>query len=660
MALAPVVKAANDAYSPDAAGNFSTGFTLGTTTPTAGGNASPASGDSLFFGTQTTGTTTLNDDLAAGFIFGGLTFNSGASAFTIAGNSFTLASGGTIANNSTALQTINNNISFGTGTTAASITTVTGGGNFVFGGALTGSAPVNLTGAGTVTLSGTSTNTTGLVTVNAGTTLILSHGVVGTLTTATTRNAIGGGGLTIAGGTVQIGLTATNGGNYQINSTAIPTINSGTLDLNGSAQNLAGVASVNTTGIVTSTSATATTLTIGNSNGTNASYAGIIQDGGGVALAVQKANTNTQTLTGASTYTGSTAIAGGTLAVSSLNSVTTNGTLGTTHSASSSLGAPTTTTNGTIGIGTGTAAGQLTYIGAGETTDRVIKMGGTTGGTTLDQSGTGALKFTSNFTATGAGIKTLTLQGSTVGTGEIAGIIPNNSATNTTSVTKAGTGTWTLSGATTYTGTTSITGGTLNLAKAGTTVGTGGTLTAASPISVTAGTLSLNANDTIGTANTVGLGGGILNLANGTLTGRGAAVAGGTATGTSTTGVGMLTLTANSTLSFAGASGTIVFSGFDPSASNFKLAVTGSNFGTATNSADSTNDRLIFGTALTQAQLNDITFNGAAGATEVQLGTTSFYEVIAPVPEPSTWVTGLLSFGLLGCSLRRRLGLANG
>jgi autotransporter-associated beta strand protein len=75
------------------------------------------------------------------------------------------------------------------------------------------------------------------------------------------------------------------------------------------------------------------------------------------------------------------------------------------------------------------------------------------------------LKFTSALTATGAGSKTLTLQGSTNGTGEIAAAIVDNSGTHKTSVVKGGTGAWTLSGTNTNTGTTTINAGTLQLAK---------------------------------------------------------------------------------------------------------------------------------------------------------------------------------------------------
>ena len=110
-----------------------------------------------------------------------------------------------------------------------------------------------------------------------------------------------------------------------------------------------------------------------------------------------------------------------------------------------------------------TTAGTLTYTGAGSTIANTVNLNGTTGGMTVNQSGTGLLKFTNALTATGAGIKTLTLQGSTTGTGEIAGAIVENSGTNKTSVTKAGTGAWTLSGANTYTGATTVNAGTLNV-----------------------------------------------------------------------------------------------------------------------------------------------------------------------------------------------------
>lgn len=165
--------------------------------------------------------------------------------------------------------------------------------------------------------------------------------------------------------------------------------------------------------------------------------------------------TTTLTLSGANTFTGPASIAGGIVNVGSLNSV-----IG--GSPSSNLGAPTTVATGTILMSNG-SAGILRYTGPGETTDRVLNLAGTTFGATIDQSGSGSLKFTSALTATGVGSKTLTLSGSTAGTGELAGAIVDHDATHKTSLTKDGTGTWTLSGANTFTGNVTISLGVLKI-----------------------------------------------------------------------------------------------------------------------------------------------------------------------------------------------------
>ena len=276
----------------------------------------------------------------------------------------------------------------------------------------------------------------------------------------------------------------------------------------------------------------------------------------------------TAILSGSNSYTGLTTIKSGNFSVSSLNSV--NG--GTPFSSTSSLGAPTTVANGTINMGNDTSyggqsgVGGLIYTGTGETTDRVVNLLGLRNGATLDQSGTtGLLKFTSNVTATGIGSKTLTLQGSTGGVGEIGGAIVNNSTVgstivmanllaagatsltlasvngvsigasiagtgiavgttvtgintstnvvnlsaattgtvgnvdyngvytqsvtvagvvNQTSLTKAGTGTWTLSNANSYTGPTTVTSGTLVVSGGGS-IGNGA-------VAVNAGALIVN------------------------------------------------------------------------------------------------------------------------------------------------------------------------
>jgi fibronectin-binding autotransporter adhesin len=223
--------------------------------------------------------------------------------------------------------------------------------------------------------------------------------------------------------------------------------------------------------------------------------------GGAVGLKGYGSSAKTLELTGASTYSGPTSIDNdATLKVSSLNSVATNVGLGTVQSASSNLGRPTSIANGTISLGTGRTfkGATLLYTGTGETTDRVLNMGG--GGNEtyrLDQSGTGLLKFTSNMSMTDTrGPKTIVLQGSSAGTGEMAGVIPNaTSATLTTAVTKSGTGTWTLSAANIYVGVTTASGGALVLNHATALPGGIGVSGGTSALTFNGGVIGLGAGD---------------------------------------------------------------------------------------------------------------------------------------------------------------------
>ena len=171
---------------------------------------------------------------------------------------------------------------------------------------------------------------------------------------------------------------------------------------------------------------------------------GVISNGGASSLSLE-ASSGLLILSGVNTFTGNTTIKSGVLQLANL---------GNSGSTTSNLG-----TGSTLKIGSLTSGGTLKYVGTGETSNRVIDLSGTTGGTTLNASGSGLLKFTSNFTATGAGVKTLSLTGS--GAGEIAGRIINNSGSNTTALNKSGDSIWTLSGANTYTGLTDVQAGTL-------------------------------------------------------------------------------------------------------------------------------------------------------------------------------------------------------
>jgi autotransporter-associated beta strand protein len=215
---------------------------------------------------------------------------------------------------------------------------------------------------------------------------------------------------------------------------------------------------INFTGNVTSGAAGTQILNF-NNTGDVMQTAGVIGGGTG-AVSISQNGPGTTTLTGSNVFKGLVAIfAGGKISVSSLNSV-----VGGT--ASSNLGAPVTALAGTIRLGGSSAPGTVIYTGSGETTDRSIDLSANSVGSNgvLEQSGTGLLKFTSGVSPSAAfSPKTLTLQGSTAGAGEISGAIANGTGTATTAITKSGTGTWTLSGPNTYTGDTIVYDGMLVL-----------------------------------------------------------------------------------------------------------------------------------------------------------------------------------------------------
>jgi autotransporter-associated beta strand protein len=118
----------------------------------------------------------------------------------------------------------------------------------------------------------------------------------------------------------------------------------------------------------------------------------------------------------------------------------------------SSLG---TATNITLGGASGSTC-TLDYTGAGEISSKTLTLGGSVGTVGLSQSGSGHLKLTGNILpGTTTGARTLNLSGSTSGTGEVASDLadPNGFALT---LSKSGTGTWTLSGSNSYSGLTTI------------------------------------------------------------------------------------------------------------------------------------------------------------------------------------------------------------
>lgn len=192
------------------------------------------------------------------------------------------------------------------------------------------------------------------------------------------------------------------------------------------------------------------TLTIATGKNSATSYFAGAIDGTG---ALVKNGNSLQNLTGCdSSYTGSTTINAGVLAVACLTDGTVASSIGLSSADASNL-----VLNG----------GTLRYIGTGGSTDRQFTLGASAD-SALGASGTGAIEFTSADQITFAvpsSAQTLTLTGTNSDDNILAAQITDN-GTGVTSFAKTGTGTWILTNpGSSYTGTTTILGGVLGVDK---------------------------------------------------------------------------------------------------------------------------------------------------------------------------------------------------
>src|SRR5262249_24095306 len=141
-----------------------------------------------------------------------------------------------------------------------------------------------------------------------------------------------------AGGTIQLGGT----GGDQIYQNVIIT-NNGTFDLAGYSEGINGMTG---SGVVTNSAATNSTLALGDGGGST-SFVGTIVNGSNGTVAVLKRGAGTQTLTGASTYTGDTTVNVGKLVVGA--AAIGGGTYNVADSAT--LGVSITSSNATLNVG---------------------------------------------------------------------------------------------------------------------------------------------------------------------------------------------------------------------------------------------------------------------------------------------------------------------
>jgi autotransporter-associated beta strand protein len=469
--------------------------------------------------------------LPSGAGTGNVVLDGGASAGMLDLNGFDVSINGLAGVTGAVVGKVVNNLS----ATNKSFTVGNGDASTSFAGQIldhsTGTGTLNLikTGSGTLTLSSTSSYS-GTTTIKNG---VVALGVANALPATTA--------LTLGDGTTNA---------------------SGVLQLNGYAQSLTGlaIAGTGTGNRIVNGSATAVNLTLSVASsssfsgsfggpGTNENNLGLIKTGAGVL-----------TLSGSSTYTGTTTISNGTLSVSNL---TTGGNLGSAVSA--------------VTLGDATNKGILSYGGNGDTFSRGFTLGA--GGGEVDSTvSTKVLAITTN-NITGSGLFSIGGAGDTSISSNI---------TSTGGLSKSGLGTLTLSGVNTYSGTTSILNGVIALGVGNTGLNAATTLTLGDASANTNGVLKLNGfSQTLAGLSKVGNGtlnrvvGGSASLSNLTLnSGSVNVVLGGSATNEnnlSFTKFGTGTLTLSATNTYTG--GTII--GDTTSGNNGILAVSGdANLGT--------------------------------------------------------------------------------